>query len=52
MRTSDSNPLLVLMTAANKEEATRLAEMLVGHIWPRVSRSCRKWNLFIVGREK
>ena len=30
MRTSDSNPLLVLMTAANKEEATRLAEMLVG----------------------
>ena len=26
----DTEPLLVLMTAANKEEATRLADMLVG----------------------
>ena len=27
--TNESDPLLVLMTAANKDEATRLAEMLV-----------------------
>jgi len=28
--TEDSGPVLVLMTAANKEEAARLADMLVG----------------------